>query len=297
MFKSEKCAYKKDLLVAIILAILAVAFILFPILSETPLRLLFALPLIFLVTGYTFISIMFPKKEEISCIERITLSVGFSIAIAVFDGFVLSVTEWLLRPDSIAISLFLVTLFFVILAYISRRRYPEDEQFTFSSKEFIESIKYGDDEVIENDTISPEIKRALTIALIGSIIFATGMLVYAEITQEEERFTTLYILGPDGKADSYPTNASIEEPITVIAGIENYEKKDMSYILQMRLDGKVLETVNVKLSHGQKWEDELTYQPTQMIEGKSKLEYVLFRENAADEPYRTVHLWITHDAA
>ncbi|WP_135606659.1 DUF1616 domain-containing protein [Methanococcoides sp. NM1] len=294
MFKSEKCVYKQDLLAAIVLAILATIFIIAPILNETPLRLLFALPLIFIIPGYTFISIMFPKKEEISNIERATLSVGFSIAIAVFDGYILSVTKWLFRPDSIAISLLLVTIVLVALAYISRRRYPENEQFTFSLKEFIESVKYEDDDDLEKDTISPTIKNALTIALVASIVLASGMLIYAKITQEEEVFSTLYILGPDGKAENYPINASIEEPITVIVGIENYEKKEMDYILQMRLDGEVLETVNVKLSYGQKWEGELTYHPEQIRTGRSKLEYALFKETVTTNPYRSVHLWITH---
>lgn len=295
MFRSDKCLYTQDLVAAIVFAILAVIFVLVPPLNETPLRIVFALPLIFFIPGYAFIAMMFPKKGDISNIERFTLSVGFSIAITVFDGFAVSLTQWLFRPNSISISLLLLTILFATLAYIARRRHPEEDQFTFSIRGFIDSIKEDDENIPVKDRIPPEIEKALVIALVGSIIIASGMLIYAKVTQEEEQFTALYILGPEGMAENYPTNASLENALTVTVGIENYEKQDVKYILQMRLDGEVLETVNITLSDEEKWENDLTYQPEQIRIGRSKLEYALFKEEVGYNPYRSVHLWITHD--
>ncbi|NPE27891.1 DUF1616 domain-containing protein [Methanococcoides sp. SA1] len=295
MFKSDKCLYTQDLIATVVFAMLAVLFILVPPLNETPLRIFFALPLIFFIPGYTFIAMMFPKKGDISNIERFTLSVGFSIAITVFDGFAVSLTQWLFRPNSISISLLLLTTIFALLAYIARRRHLEEDQFTFSVHGFIESIRSDDENIPKKDRIPPEIEKALIIALVGSIIIASGMLVYAKVTQEKEQFTALYILGPEGMAENYPTNASIESPLIVTVGIENYEKQDVNYTLQMRLDGEVLQTLNITLSDEEKWEDELTYQPEQIRVGRSKLEYALFKEEISFNPYRSVHLWITHD--
>ncbi len=294
MFKSDKCVYKQDLIASIALAILAVIFILIPPLNETPLRIVFALPLIFFIPGYAFIAMMFPKRD-ISNIERITLSIGFSIAITVFNGFALSLTQWLFRPNSISISLLIITVIFAVLAYPARRRHLEEDQFTFSVHGFIESIRSDDENVPEKDRIPPEIEKALIIALVVSIIIAAGMLVYAKTTQEEEQFTALYILGPEGMAENYPTNAFLEEPITVTVGIENYEKQDVNYILQMQLDGEVLQTLDVTLSDEEKWEKDLTYHPEQMRMGRSKLEYALFKEKVSLNPYSSVNLQITHE--
>jgi len=294
MFKSDKCVYKQDLIAVIVLAILAVIFTLIPPLNETPLRVVFTLPLVFFIPGYAFITMMFPKGD-ISNIERFTLSIASSIAITVFDGFALSQTEWLFRPYSISISLLIITVIFIALAYPARRRHLEEEQFTFSVRGSISSMRSDDGNVPGKDRIPPEIEKALIFVLVASIIIAAGMLVYAKTTQEEEQFTALYMLGPEGMAENYPTNAFLEEPITVTVGIENYEKQDVNYILQMQLGGEVLQTLNVTLSDDEKWEDDMTYHPEQMRMGRSKLEYALFKEEVSLNPYSSVNLQITHE--
>jgi uncharacterized membrane protein len=139
--------YKQDLLLMLVLSFLSIVFILVSPFNETPLRIVFALMIIFFIPGYAFISALFPGNREISGIERFTLSVGFSIVIMVFDGFIISVTQWKFRPDSITISLSLLTLVFVILAYLSRIRLPQEEQFSFSYGAFIRSLR----EEEEND--------------------------------------------------------------------------------------------------------------------------------------------------
>ncbi|MCD4703383.1 MAG: DUF1616 domain-containing protein, partial [Methanosarcinaceae archaeon] len=159
MFKSKKCLYTQDLKVPIIFAIFSVIFILVPPLNETPLRILFALPLLFFIPGYAFIAMMFPKKDEISLIERFTLSVGFSIAITVFDGFALSLTQWLFRPNSISISLLLLSIIFSIIAYFARRRHPENEQYTFSFREYIDDIRSEDVDTGVHQTSVPKPKE------------------------------------------------------------------------------------------------------------------------------------------
>ncbi len=327
MFNSEKCIYTQDLIIVVILAFLSVIFILIWPFNATPLRIIFALALIFFIPGYAFIAAMFPKRGEIGLIERFTLSVGFSIAIMVFDGFAVSMTRWLFRPNSISISLFLLTVIFASIAYLARRRLHESDQYTFSLKAFIQSIRSDEDDIdpegylefedkqrfsvkkrvriaskrkketpstVKVERVPPEIEKALIIALVGSIIIASGMLVYAKITQEKETFTAIYILGDGGKAENYPTNASLGSPIKVTVGIENYELTDVNYILQMRLDGNVLQEISVPIKDSEKWEDDLTYTPTQIRPGRSKLEFVIYKEKVESRPYRSVHLYITH---
>jgi Predicted membrane protein len=334
MFGKNKCKYTQDLKILFLVALLSIVFILIPPFSETPLRIPFALLLIFFIPGYTFISAMFPGNQVISGIERFTLSVGFSIIIMVFDGFLISLTVWKFRPNSITISLVLLTFIFGIIAYLARKRLPLDNQFSFSYKDFIHSLTAPEtcniddeeenicyDENIDDkrfaarnrkkissmrkpvkamkkpalktsERLPPEITKTLIIAMVLSIIVAGSMFAYAKATREKETFTTLYILGPDGKADNYPENFSINDPIQIIAGIENYEHAKENYTLEIILDGSTLNTMEITLDHGEKWEKELTITPTQSKQGKQKLELALYKGGSEGNAYRTVNLWV-----
>ncbi|SFM57058.1 DUF1616 domain-containing protein [Methanolobus profundi] len=334
MLSPNKCKYTTDLKVLIIVSLLSAIFILIAPFNETPLRILFALLLIFFTPGYAFIATIFPGSREISVIERFTLSVGFSIIIMVFDGFLISLTEWKFRPNSITISLILLTLVFILLAYLSRKRLPEDDQFSFSFQQFI-SDQESDSECTgpdneenecqeeltgkrqfaarnrkkvsavnksmkeitasgpqRSDILSPQITKTLMIAMVLSIIVAGSMFAYAKATREKETFSTLYILGPDGKAEDYPTNFSTSDPIHVIAGVENYEHESANYTLNIDLDGTTIDTIQFTLDHGNKWEEELTISPTRSKQGRQKFELVLYRGEPTGTTYRSVHLWL-----
>ena len=52
-----------------------------------------------------------------------------------------------------------------------------------------------------------------------------------------EKFTELYILGPDGKAGNYPTNLSVNEIGNVKVGIVNHEQATTQYNLVTTLNG------------------------------------------------------------
>ncbi|KAF5090256.1 hypothetical protein DSECCO2_19210 [anaerobic digester metagenome] len=112
----------RDLLAVILFVLAAAAVILVPPLSETPLRAILGFPLIFFVPGYVFIEALFPEREELTGIERLTLGIGLSICIAVFIGFGLNYTPWGIRPGSILLALAGFTLAFTAAATIRRMR-------------------------------------------------------------------------------------------------------------------------------------------------------------------------------
>ena len=327
----KKCVFVEDLLAVTFLSCLGVLFVIVPPFNEIFLRVPLALSLFFFVPGYAFIAALFPGKYEISGIERFTLSVGFSIVLTVFSGFLISLLPWGYRPAPIVISVLGITTFFSILAILTRKLRDESEQFSFSLKEFIESIRSDDiaEDFEEPEEIpasvekrrfhrsrskvkaqglkfqpeipdkkpsrSPEIERALIIALIGSIIISTGMLAYAKMTYEEEKFTMLYLLGPGGKAEGYPNESFIDIPLSVTVGIENHEFQDIDYILQIRVDGEVIDESNISVINGGAWRDNLTYTRHKLKTGSSKLEFALFKDNVTFTPYRSVHLYIENN--
>ncbi|MDW7775631.1 MAG: DUF1616 domain-containing protein [Methanosarcinales archaeon] len=270
-----------DLYLVLATNALAILFILIPPFNETPLRIPLALVLLLFLPGYVFIAALFPGRD-ISGIERFTLSVGLSIAITVFDGFAISVTVWRFRPTSIVVSLTLIILFFMLITYFMRRRLPPEQRFVPDARPFIESLKTKEE--------MTDIEKALVIAMVGSIIIASGMLIYAKLTFEPEQFTALYILGPGGKAEGYQTNLSFGETTTALVGIENYEHARVNYTLQVVLGGVVLTEREVRLGHNEKWVENVTYVPY-VIGEKIKLEFLLFKEGN-EGTYRSVHLWV-----
>jgi uncharacterized membrane protein len=332
----KKCIYVDDLLAVTFLSCLGAIFVLIPPFNETFLRIPLALLLFFFIPGYAFISALFPGNKEISGIERFTLSVGFSLILTVFDGFIISVL-WRYRQAPIAISILGITVFFSLVALYTRKLLDESEQFSFSIKGFMQSLKSDEPEGKPGSTdgsdledekpisaeskrfhrarskvkakglkyqpevetkqkpLPPEIEKALIIALIGSIILASGLLVYAKMTREKETFTMLYLLGPDGKAEGYPNVSMINAPLTVIVGIENHELQDVNYVLQMKVDDEVIEEFNASLNDGGTWQKNVTYTRQKYKLGKSKLEFDLYKNETGYSPYRSVHLYLENN--
>lgn len=332
----KKCIYVDDLLAVILFSCLGAICVLVPPLNETFFRIIFALPLFFFIPGYAFISALFPGNKEIGGIERFTLSVGFSLILTVFDGFFISLL-WGYRPTPIVISIIGITTFFSLVALFTRKLLDESEQFSFSFKNFLSSIKSdrfvekteSDDNSelvnpkpfdnksrrfhrsrskvearglkrlpeteIKQKPLPPEIEKALIIALVGSIIIASGMLAYAKMTREKETFTMLYLLGPDGKAEGYPTESFLNVPLNVTVGVENHELQDVNYVLQMKADEEVIEELNFSIKDGDTWRKNMTYVRQKFKVGKSKLEFALFKDNIDYIPYRSVHLYLENN--
>ena len=274
-----------DLLLVLLFDFLAFLFVLIPPFNQTPLRIVFALPLLLFLPGYVLIAAMFPRKVELSAIERFTLSIGLSIAIFVFDGFAISVTPWRFRPAPIVYSLSLITLTLMVITLLVRAGIPAQERYSFdlaALARFRESLR--------TDEKPSDIERALIIALVGSIIIASGMLIYAKVTFEEEKFTALYILGEGGKAENYPKEVHLLEPSSIIVGIENYEHAPVNYTLQVKLGGYPLHEEQITLAHEEKWEDYVQFTPRHVAK-HAKLEFLLFKDGSTS-PYRSVHLWV-----
>ena len=274
--------YYIDLIAVVLLVGLCILFVLVEPFNETPLRIPFSLIILLFLPGYALIAAMFPKMGEIGGIERFTLAIGLSIAITVFDGFAISVTPYLFRPMPLILTLSAITLFLLLLTVITRTLTPEDKRYFVDYQGFIESLRADDEKM-------GDIERMLFIALIGSIIIASSMLIYAKLTFEDEEFSALYILGPDGKAEGYQKDLYIGEPSTITVGVENYEHAATDYTLQVKLGTGVLETRKITLAHKEKWLEDITFVPDRTGD-RLKLEFVLYKDRRS---YRSVHLWVT----
>ena len=107
----------QDLSIIILLTLLT-AFVILIRFNLAPLRIVLGLLFLFLLSGYALITALFPGKKDLDWIERVALSLGFSIVIASLIGLLLNYTPWGIKVNSVLISLsFFIISMSVVTAF------------------------------------------------------------------------------------------------------------------------------------------------------------------------------------
>lgn len=279
--------FPRDLALVILFTLFCIPFVLIPPLNETSIRIILGLPLVLFLPGYALIAALFPRKDDLDGIERVALSFGLSIAITPLLGLALNYTPFGIRLTPILTVLSVFTISLAIGAHVRRSMIPEKDRFVvdYNFKDFLlaQVFFYKKKKCID---------RILTVILIISIIIAIAMTVYVIITPKQgEKFTEFYVLGPDGKADGYPTDLMVGGEGEVIIGIVNHEYEYVTYPLEVRLNGEVIDEKSIALMHNETWESHFTFRATRAGEDQ-KLEFLLYKNETMDEAYRSLHLWV-----
>lgn len=284
-----------DLVIVIGLVLLTDIFVLTPGINETLIRNVLGLPLVLFLPGYSLIAALFPAKSDLDGIERVALSFGLSIAVVPLIGLGLNYTPWGIRIHPILISLSTFTFIMCGLAYLRRAKLPESEAFDISFRATALSLK---NEIMGSS--ESKLDKALTVFLIFSILLSVVTLAYVVLSPKEgEHFTEFYLLGPEGKADNYPTKYILGENGTVIVGVVNHEYSPVNYTMEIKLENKSMflqeNLKHITLAHNETWEEPVILTPE--FEGMNmKLQFLLFNETDKSVPYRDLHLWIDVNA-
>jgi len=236
--------------------------------------------------GYTLISTLFPRRNDLDHVERIALSIGLSLAVVPLMGLALNYTPWGIRLNPVLLSLSAFNMLMSMVAYLRRERIPTREAFNPPIHISYFSNKWNG--LSRQD-------KLLTIGLLVCLAPFGGLTAYfASTPRTGERFTEFYLLGPNGKIANYPTNLTVGETGKLIIVVVNHEFETVNYTIKVRLDNETITTINgINLKREEKWEQNYTF-TVQKTGDKMKLEFLLFAElEGADEPYRSLHLWIT----
>lgn len=276
--------FSMDLLLIIILTVLCALFVLEPTLNKTVVRTVLGVLLVLFLPGYALIASLFTKKDDLDGIERLALSFGLSIAVTPLIGLALNYTPFGIRLDPILICLTAFTLLLSALAFIRRRRIPEENRFHVDFGGFFRGL---------TSSFKGESKKekVLSIVLIISIILAIATTAYIIVKPKEgESFTEFYILGPGGMASDYPTNLTSGQQGNVIIGIVNHENKNTTYHLLVTYNDNVQLDQMLTLKDGEKVE--IPFNFTAGDPGEGKVEFKLFKLPDDNNIYRSLHLWI-----
>lgn len=282
--KMPKMFFSRDLLLVIILTLLCALFVLEPTLNKTVIRTVLGLLLVLFLPGYALIALLFPKRDDLDTIERLALSFGLSIAVTPLIGLGLNYTPFGIRLDPILVSLTGVTLLLSAVAYLRRRKTPEEDRFRVDFGGFFRGLMEG----FQGESKTGKI---LSVILILSIVLAIATTAYIIVKPKEgESFTEFYILGPGGKASDYPTNLTADQEGNVIIGIVNHENKKTSYQLVVTSNNTVLKEQTVTLADGEKME--IPFNFTAGAPGERKMEFLLYKLPDNNNVYRSLHLWL-----
>ena len=263
-----------DLVATIGLVFLTVIIVLAPGIRETPLRVVFGLPLVLFLPGYALIAALFPEDgtppdnedgsppdnsitesrdgrdhgvktiaggrvgsdrgRGIDGIERVALSFGLSIAIVPLIGLVLNFTPWGIRLLPVLVSISAFSVFMSGVAVQRRERLPPEERFAVPYRDWFASIR---EEFFEPASRTDVV---LNVLLVLSILLAISSVGYAvTVPKPGEAFTEFYLLteDEDGEliADDYPTEFVSGEPQPVVVGIGNQEHGTENYTVVVML--------------------------------------------------------------
>ncbi|OQA53857.1 MAG: hypothetical protein BWY45_02838 [Euryarchaeota archaeon ADurb.Bin294] len=300
-----------DLKFIILWLIGAITCIYVPILNETSIRVLLALPLVLFIPGYALIAALFPTDEDLDLIERIALSFGLSIAVVPLIGLGLNYTPWGIRLDPIVISLSLFTIIMVLIAQGRRAMTDPDDRYRFPADEIMAGIREEFFPTEGNRT-----DKILSIILLISILAAIGTTIFVIVFPKEgEKFTEFYILGEKRMAADYPDRLIIGEEYPMYIGVGNHEYRNISYTIevhQMAMEtdesGNVsfitrmnmTDRISVPVSHNETVT--VPYNLSAADIGYNRIEFLLFNESVPvrsvwgmeriNQSYRDLHLWV-----
>jgi uncharacterized membrane protein len=270
---------ENELAIINILAIILIIVIAF-VSSNVP-RIILGLPFILFFPGYTLLAAFFPRRTDLRLIERVALSFGLSIAVAVLTGLMLHYT-WGLGLYPIIVSLALFIFVTSIIAWYRRRRLPAEEGF---------SIHLNAD--FPRWRAASRLNKVLAIVLSAFVLGVIGTLAYVIVTPKAgEKFTEFYILGLDGKAENYPQELTVGDEGNVILGIANHEHEgNLVYRVEITINGEVNSIIGpLTLPNEEKWQNEVGFTPHKAGENQ-KLEFILYKQGE-DKPYKLLYLWV-----
>jgi uncharacterized membrane protein len=268
----------KDL---ILIDIVLINCILLPLLgaTDTVLRLLFALPLVFILPGYTFVEAF--VKPHLEAVERWAIILGVSLGLTMLVGFVLNQSTIGLQFVSWALLLGSLCFLFAQIAFIRR---------FFSTRS-----KAGISPAEPRSRLEP-----LTVVLmIGSALLIWGTISFAQfgVASSSSAFTQFWMLpasSPGAVATTTPqtsnTPAPSGQPEVLTIGVKSMEKDTVQYRVVVQEGSQVLrEWQGISLQPGETWQEQISIPAG--VSQTTPVQAFLYRADSPSQVYRTVNWW------
>lgn len=232
-----------------------------------------ALGLCFVVAapGYALAATMFPRRADVPGVERLALSLGLSIAVLPVLALVLNATSLGIRLAPMTLGVCSLTLLFLGLAALLRRRLSSEEPF------------FGEAD-------AGTLRRA-SLVVLCLVLFSSGVIAAATLLRPPAQVTEFYLL----RADTAAGNSALVAPgesFPVTLGVTNHEGGETSFVIRIpELDSRSIQVP--ELDRGGRWETtiEVEAPASTTSDARALLSFELYRPN--DEvPYRLLRLFV-----
>jgi len=220
--------FPADLTLVVVWLAAGIVAIYLPILNQTPVTIVFALPVVLFIPGYCLIAALFPKNDDIGLSERIALSIGLSIAIIPLIGLGLNFTPWGIRLDSVVITVTVFTWVLILIAHYRRASLPFEERFNIPFSEIGKTIHEG---FFPPDSDRVDRLLSVILVLVSLVAIATTIYVIAS-PKESEHFSEFFILGENTMAADYPDQIITGQNYPMFIGVGNHEYRNMTYTIE-----------------------------------------------------------------
>jgi uncharacterized membrane protein len=262
-----------DLVVVSVLALIGAAmpFVATP---GAPISML-TLPIVLVLPGYALTSAIFAKRE-LEVPERLVFSLGLSLIVVIVGGLVLNLTASGLQPTSWAVLLCGITLGSCGIAMVRLRRQQGKGRHTLGS------LGAGS----RGFTFQQVVLLGLAVMILcGAVVISLN-----GAAQQPFRSFTQFWMVPAGALS--PKEAVRQGKDVVRIGMLDMEPTDMSYRIDVRVNGKEVQTwQSIRLNPGDVWE-RLLVLPQTGHSDTAKVEALLYRLDAPKKAYRYVELWL-----
>ena len=275
-------------LVAILLSTFVIlVLILLPLVSNSVFRLVFSGLIVIFNPGYALAAALFPKKSDLSGIERVTLAFGLSIAIVPLAALVLGYSIGI-NLGSILGVLILCILICSFIGVVRRSNLAPDARFTVEWTDLRYVTQLFPKEQSPRD-------RMISILLVISILFSTAVVAYAVVTPAPaDRFTEFYILNSTRAAGGYPKQFSLANGTPIVVGIVNHEGFPVTYDLVITQNAssqpRSLYSEQFAVNDNSRLEKTINLKPVQ-AGNNTEFEFQLFKSGDHAAPYRETHLF------
>jgi uncharacterized membrane protein len=246
------------------------------------LRVPLGLALALLAPGYCLTAALFPRRDDLDGVARITLSFGLSIAVLPALALLLSALPWGIQPQPMAISLAVWMLLLCGVALWRRHVLARSGQMDALAAAELWSWWWG-----QRD--HSRTRCAIGGLVLGGTLIAgvTALLAFSSTPH----LTEFYTLGAAGLAQDYPREVAPGEEMELLVGITNHEGTRAEYRVEVRAAGLSLTQIGpITLEDGASWEQPVRYTLVG-IGDNQRIDVLLFYKDTAT-PYRQLQLWV-----
>lgn len=248
----------------------AVLIIIIALVDVWVLRLVLGLPFLLFFPGYTLMATLFPRRADLGGLQRVALSMAFSMILSPVIGFALNFL-WKIELYPILAGIAAFTAVMSILAWARRRAVPEEERLEMV---FAPPFQAGG----RFSALDKMVSMVLVLAFLATLV---ALVAVVANPREGERYSGLYIRG----AQSRPTEVAAGAPAILTLGITNHETEPMTYRLEVRTGETVLKTTDpITLADGGAWENEVSFVPTEVCAASQLTQEVVVATDNADVP-------------